>query len=116
MHHMKASLNSQMCVTSIAGVSLLYVLQMTHLILTSTQPDRQEKFRPLQKGMKAAKRRKNKRMAWWKRNKIHERNKKTYDIPQRPVSRVSDIADNQTGGLKASLSNICKTHCGNLRG
>jgi len=57
-------------------------------------------------------------MAWWKRNKIHERNKKTYtyDIPQRPVSRVSDIADNQTGGMKASPSNICETHCGNLRG
>lgn len=66
--------------------------------------------------MKAAKRRKNKRMALWKRNKIHERNKKTYDIPQRPVSRVSDIADNQTGGLKAFPSNICETHCGNLRG
>jgi len=63
MHHMKVSLNSQMCVTSIAGVSLLYVLQMIHLILTSTQSDRQEKFRPLQKGMKAAKRRENKRMA-----------------------------------------------------
>lgn len=116
MHHMKASWNSEMCVTSIVGVSLLYVWQMIHFILTSTQSDRQEKFRPLQKGKKAEKRRKNKRMARWKKNKIHERNKKTYDIPQRPVSRVSDIADNQTGGLRDTPSNICRTHRGNLRG
>jgi hypothetical protein len=35
---------------------------------------------------------KNKRMAEWKRNQIHERDKKTYDIPQRPVSQVSDTS------------------------
>ena len=89
---------------------------MIHFVLTSTQSDRQEKFRPFAKRNESNEKEENKRMAWWKRNKIHEWNKKTYDIPQRPVSRVSDIADSQTGGLKSSPSNICKTHCGNLRG
>lgn len=43
-------------------------------------------------------------MAEWKRNKIHERNKKTYDIPQRPVSQVSDTAASLPDGRLDRLS------------
>lgn len=67
--------------------------------LGSHWPGRQGKFRACQK-----ERKRRKSMAEWKRNKIHERNKKMYNIPQRPVSRVSDTAASLADGRVDRLS------------